>query len=65
MKDKYIPELIMSVIKKEPLAFVDVTNPCDYDWESTTAICIADLRRILEDIFKEAENERLQILYAA
>lgn len=53
MKDKYITELVMSVIKKEPLALIEVPNPYDNDWESTKAICLADLRRILEDIFEE------------
>ena len=53
MKDKYIAELVMSVIKKEPLALIEVPNPYDDDWECVKAICLADLRRILEDIFEE------------
>ena len=53
MKDKYIAELVMSVIKKEPLALIEVPNPDGSDWEDTRAICLSDLRRVLEDIFEE------------
>lgn len=53
MKDKYIPELVMSVIKKEPLALICLPTPDDSDWEEARAICLADLRRVLEDMFEE------------
>lgn len=66
MKDKYIPELIMSVliskdndrILKNPILKCAVE---DYSseklYESSRAIRLSDLREILEDIFGEEKSK--------
>ena len=59
MKDKYIPELIMSVLRSynddrllsSPVFKVAPYNDCRN--ESDIAIRFCDLKEILDDIFKE------------
>lgn len=62
MNDKYIPELIMSVLRSKsderilnsPVLRVD---PCDdYREGSDLAIRFSDLKEILDDIFKEEKK---------
>lgn len=66
MKDKYIPELIMSVIISKDNDRI-LNNPIlkcaaeDHSpeklYESSRAIRLSDLREILEDIFGEEEKK--------
>jgi hypothetical protein len=62
MKDKYIPDLIMSVLisKDDDRILNGPIFKCKADdysseklYESSRAICLSDLRDILEDIFGE------------
>lgn len=75
MKDKYIPELIMSVIISKDNDRI-LNNPIlkcvaeDYSseklYESSRAIRLSDLREILEDIFGEEEKvteERIRLAF--
>lgn len=62
MKDKYIPDLIMSVLRSynddrllsSPVFKVSPYNDCRA--ESDIAIRFCDLKEILDDIFKEEEK---------
>lgn len=67
MKDKYIPELIMSVLISKDNDRI-LNNPilkCEADdyssdknlYESSRAIRLSDLREILEDIFGEEKSK--------